>query len=168
MGPVINIANVQRVERVVEAAITTGAKVVVRGGPFKEGPLAKGSFYRPTLLEIGDHSMAIAQEEVFGPLLVMQAFDTEDKAVALANDSEYGLAASIWSRNVDRPLRIARRIDAGTWINNWAVIYKQSGLGRLNGVSALDDVLEYRTIIHEINLAESRGDTSPHRHVLSE
>jgi betaine-aldehyde dehydrogenase len=165
MGPMINMANVQRVDRVIEAAIAAGAKVVVRGGPFKEGPLAKGAFYRPTFLEISDHSLPIAQEEVFGPVLAMQAFGTEDEAVALANHSEYGLAASIWSRNVDRPLRIARRIDAGTvWINNWAVIYdeteeggyKQSGLGRLNGASALDDFVEYRTIIHEVDLAAGR------------
>ena len=133
----------------------------MRGGPFDEGPLSKGAFYRPTLLEITDHAMPIAQDEVFGPVLVMQAFDTEAEAIALANNSEYGLAASIWSSDIDRPLRIARQIDAGTvWINNWAVVYdeteeggfKQSGLGRLNGVSAMDDFLEYRTIIHEVDL----------------
>ena len=161
MGPMINLANVNRVNTVVEAAIEAGAKVIVRGGPFDDGPLSKGAFYRPTLLEITDHAMPIAQEEVFGPVLVMQAFDTEAEAIALANDSEYGLAASIWSSDIDRPLRIARKIDAGTvWINNWAIVYdeteeggfKQSGLGRLNGVSALDDFLEYRTIIHEVGL----------------
>jgi betaine-aldehyde dehydrogenase len=162
MGPMINVANVQRVNGLVDTAIAAGAKVVVRGGPFKDGPLSKGAFYRPTLLEINDHSLKIAQDEVFGPVLVMQAFDTEEEAVALANDSEYGLSASIWSTNVDRPLRIARQIEAGTvWINNWAIVYdeteeggyKQSGIGRLNGVSALDDFLEYRTIIHEVDLA---------------
>ena len=162
MGPMINVANVQRVDRLVEAAIAAGAKVVVRGGPIKEGPLAKGAFYRPALLEIHDHSMRIAQDEVFGPVLVMQGFDTEDEAVALANNSEYGLSASIWSTDVDRPLRIARQLEAGTvWINNWAIVYdeteeggyKQSGVGRLNGVSALDDFVEYRTIIHEVDLA---------------
>jgi betaine-aldehyde dehydrogenase len=162
MGPLINVANVQRVDNLVKAAIAAGAKVVVRGGPVEKGPLSKGAFYRPTLLEIHDHSLRIAQDEVFGPVLVMQAFDTEDEAVSLANDSEYGLSASIWSSNVDRPLRIARRMEAGTvWINNWAVVYdeteeggyKQSGIGRLNGVSALDDFLEYRTIVHEIELS---------------
>jgi betaine-aldehyde dehydrogenase len=167
MGPMINLANVQRVDRLVDAAIAAGAQVIVRGGPVKDGPLAKGAFYRPTLLEIHDHSLPIAQNEVFGPVLVMQAFDTEAEAVALANDSEYGLSASVWSTDVDRPLRVAREIEAGTvWINNWAIVYdeteeggyKQSGLGRLNGVSALDDFLEYRTIIHEVDLnAGTRG-----------
>lgn len=161
MGPMINKDNVERVDRLVEEAIGQGARPIVRGGPITDGPLAKGAFYRPTLLEITDHSMPIAQHEVFGPVLVMQAFDTESEAVALANDSEYGLAASIWSSNVDRPLRIARQIEAGTvWINNWAVVYdeseeggyKQSGVGRLNGASAIDDFLEYKTIVHEVRL----------------
>lgn len=162
MGPMINVANVQRVDRLVEEAISAGAMVVVRGGPVKEGPLAKGAFYRPTLLEIRDHSLRIAQDEVFGPVLVVQAFETEAEAIAIANNSEYGLCASVWSTDVDRPLRIARQINAGTvWINNWAIVYdeteeggyKQSGTGRLNGVSAVDDFAEYRTIIHEIDLS---------------
>jgi betaine-aldehyde dehydrogenase len=164
MGPMINLAAVKRVDGMVEAAIAQGAKVVVRGGPFD--PFAKGAFYRPALLEITDHSMPIAQDEVFGPVLVMQAFDTEAEAIDLANKSAYGLAASVWSSNVDRPLRIARKINAGTvWINNWAVVYdeteeggyKQSGLGRLNGVSAMDDFIEYKTIVQEIDLNSSSG-----------
>ncbi|WP_419728966.1 aldehyde dehydrogenase family protein [Lichenicola sp.] len=162
MGPVISMENVRRIDEMVDAAIAGGAQVVVRGGPFAEGPLARGAFYRPTLLEVTDPSMAIVQEEVFGPVLVMQAFDTEAEAVTLANGTRYGLAASIWSRDVDRPLRIARQIEAGTiWINNWAVVYseteeggtKQSGLGRMNGVAAMEDFIEYRTIIHEVDLA---------------
>ena len=161
MGPMINLAAVKRVDGMVEAAIAQGAKVVVRGGPFKDGPMAAGAFYRPALLEITDHAMTIAQDEVFGPVLAMQAFDTEAEAVELANDSVYGLAASVWSTNVDRPLRIARKINAGTvWINNWAVVYseteeggyKQSGLGRMNGVAAMDDFIEYKTVVHEIDL----------------
>ena len=161
MGPMINKDNVARVDALVEEAIAQGAKPLVRGGAFTHGPLAKGAFYRPTLLEITDHSLSIAQDEVFGPVLVMQAFEDEVEAVRLANDSMYGLAASIWSTNVDRPLRVARQIEAGTvWINNWAVVYdeseeggyKQSGIGRLNGVAAIEDFVEYRTIIHEVAL----------------
>lgn len=155
MGPLIDKPNVERVNKIVEKAIAEGSKVIVRGGPITKGELAKGAFYRPTLLEVTDDSLEIIQKETFGPVLTLQIFDTEAEAIALANDNEYGLAASVWSRDVDRPLRIAREIDAGTiWINDWAVVYdefeeggfKQSGLGRLNGVAAMDDFIEYKHI----------------------
>ena len=85
----------------------------------------------------------------------MQTFETEAEAIALANDSEYGLSASIWSRDVDRPLRVARALQSGTvWINDWAELhdqfeeggFKQSGQGRMRGVAALDDFLEFKHI----------------------
>jgi betaine-aldehyde dehydrogenase len=155
MGPLIDKANVARVDKMVEQAIADGAKVILRGGPVTEGPLAKGAFYRPALLEVSDPKMTIVQEEVFGPVLTMLVFDSEEEAVKLANDSEYGLSASIWTRDVDRPLRVAREIDAGTiWINDWAVVwdefeeggFKRSGNGRLNGEAAIDEFLEYKHI----------------------
>ena len=165
MGPLIDRANVERVNRMVEEAIAAGAKVIVRGGPIIDGPLAKGAFYRPTLLEVADARMAIVQQEVFGPVQTMQVFGSEAEAIALANDSEYGLAASIWSRDVDRPLRIAREMQAGTvWINDWVVMrdefeeggYKQSGRGRLRGLAALDDFVEYKHIVLQPGVSARR------------
>lgn len=159
MGPLIDKPNVERVNKIVEEAIAAGATVIVRGGPVTEGELAKGAFYRPTLLRIKDSSMDIVQKETFGPVLTVQVFDTEEQAIALANDSEYGLAASIWTRDFNRPFRLGREIEAGTiWVNDWAMVYdefeeggyKQSGLGRLNGAAAIDDFIEYKHITFNV------------------
>ncbi len=159
MGPMIDKQNVERVDNIVRDAIASGARSIVRGGPVSDGPLAGGAFYRPTLLEVsGD--MPIVAQEVFGPVLVMQVFDTEAEAIQLANATEYGLAASVWSRDADRPLRVASEIDAGTvWINEWASVldefeeggFKQSGVGRLNGVAALELFLESKHITQNVS-----------------
>jgi acyl-CoA reductase-like NAD-dependent aldehyde dehydrogenase len=135
---------------------------VVRGGPIKEGPLATGAFFMPALLEVVDNQLPIIQQETFGPVLTLQRFSDEAEAVQLANDNEYGLAASVWTRDVDRSLRVAQAIDAGSiWINDWAKVYdsteeggfKQSGLGRLNGLAALEDFQEYKHIALNPGLA---------------
>lgn len=164
MGPLIDKAAVRRVNAVVEAAIAAGARVIVRGGPATDPALAGGAFYLPTLLEIDDASLPIAREETFGPVQTLQVFDTEEQAIDMANDSEYGLSACVWSRDVDRPIRVARRLHAGLIsINSWANLavefeeggFKSSGLGRLGGLASLEDFLEYKQITQ---------DFVPHRH----
>lgn len=155
MGPIIDKPNVARIDAMVEAAIEAGAEVVVRGGPVTEGPLAAGAFYRPCLLEVTDPSLPIVQQEVFGPVLTMLRFDTEEEAVALANDSEYGLSGSVFSSDVDLPLRVAMQLDIGTvWVNDWASLhdqfeeggFKSSGAGRMRGLAVIDDFVEYKHI----------------------
>jgi betaine-aldehyde dehydrogenase len=155
MGPLIDKPNVTRVDGMVADAISAGAKVIVRGGPIAEGPLAAGSFYRPALLEITDPSLPVFQHEIFGPVLTMMTFDTEEEAIELANDSDYGLSGSIFSTNVDLPLRVALQLDIGTvWVNDWAMLhdqfeeggFKSSGVGRMRGLAVLDDFMEYKHI----------------------
>ena len=158
MGPLIDKAQVGRVDKLVEAAIAAGATPVVRGGPATDPALAGGAFYLPALLEVTDNNLPIVREEVFGPVQTLQVFDTEDEAIALANDNDYGLSASVWSRDVDRPIRVARRLDAGlVCINNWANIsveaeeggFKASGKGRLGGLGSIEDFVEYKQITQD-------------------
>ncbi|MEU3508256.1 aldehyde dehydrogenase family protein [Streptomyces longwoodensis] len=158
IGPMIDTAAVARVDAAVEAAIAAGAKPIVRGGPSTDPALAGGAFYHPTLLSVDDSSLPIVQEETFGPVQTIQVFDTEEEAVALANGTEYGLSASIYSRDVDRPARLARQLDAGLIsVNSWANLtiefeeggYKASGLGRLGGTASMEDFLEYKQIVQD-------------------
>jgi betaine-aldehyde dehydrogenase len=155
MGPLIDKHAVDRVDSLVEAAIAAGAKVIVRGGPVRQGPLAKGAFYRPTLLEVSSSDLQIVRNEIFGPVQTLQVFDTEQQAIVMANDSDYGLSACVWSQNADRPIRVARQLEAGhVCINDWANLqvefeeggFKSSGRGRLGGVASLDDFLEYKQV----------------------
>ncbi|MGW4809214.1 aldehyde dehydrogenase family protein [Kitasatospora sp. NPDC004272] len=158
IGPLIDRAAVARVDAAVEAAIAAGAVPVVRGGPSTRPELAGGAFYHPTLLTVPDSSLAIVQEETFGPVQTLQVFDTEAEAVALANDTEYGLSACIWSRDADRPLRVARQLNAGLIsVNSWANLtvefeeggFKSSGVGRLGGTASVEDFLEYKQITQD-------------------
>ncbi len=158
MGPMIDKASVTRVNDAVEAAIAAGAKAIVRGGPSTLPALSDGAFYHPTLLTVPDSSLPIVQDEIFGPVQTVQTFDTEQEAVALANDTEYGLSASIWSRDIDLPTRVARQLDAGLIsINSWANLtvefeeggFKSSGIGRLGGLGGIEDFLECKQITHD-------------------
>ncbi len=156
MGPLIDRANAERVDRQVTEAAEY-AKVLVRGGRVTDGPLAAGAFVRPSLVEVQEVDRPIVQQEVFGPVATFEVFDDEADAVARANATDFGLAASIWTRDVDRPLRVGRELDAGTvWTNTWAVIvdqmeeggFKQSGVGRLNGERALEEFQEIKHFVH--------------------
>jgi acyl-CoA reductase-like NAD-dependent aldehyde dehydrogenase len=118
-----------------------------------------GAFYRPALLEVEDVSTDLVQKEVFGPVATFEVFDTESDAIARANATEYGLAAAIFTSNINISRRVSREIQAGTvWTNTWAAIndgfaeggYKQSGIGRLRGPLAITEFQEAKTVVHAI------------------
>jgi aldehyde dehydrogenase (NAD+) len=142
-----------------------GARLVV-GGKRPEAPeLSKGLFFEPTIFRDVANNMAIAQEEIFGPVLCVMPFDSEEEAVRIANDVAYGLGAGIWTRDIQRAHRMARAIRAGTvWINNYRVIsytspfggYKASGYGRDNGLEALHQYTQVKSIW--VELSEKVGD----------
>jgi betaine-aldehyde dehydrogenase len=156
MGPLIDSAAVARVDRIVEDSASY-AKAIVRGGPVGDGPLAAGAFYRPSLIEVEDLDAPIIQQEIFGPVATFEVFDDENDAIHRANATEFGLAAAVFTRDVDRARRVSRQINAGTvWTNTWFAIdngfeeggYKQSGLGRLRGARGLADFQEIKTYVH--------------------
>jgi betaine-aldehyde dehydrogenase len=158
MGPLIDKADVARVESLVQAALAY-AKPIVRGGPATDGSLAAGAFYRPALLEVDDVSTDLVQKEVFGPVATFEVFDTETDAIMRANATEYGLAAGVFTSNINISRRVSREIQAGTvWTNTWAAIndgfaeggYKQSGIGRLRGPLAISEFTEAKTVVHAI------------------
>ncbi|HME63675.1 MAG TPA: aldehyde dehydrogenase family protein [Streptosporangiaceae bacterium] len=163
MGPLIDKADVARVDGMVQAALAY-AKPVVRGGPATDGALAAGSFYRPALLEVEDVNTDIVQKEVFGPVATFEVFDTETDAIARANATEFGLAAGIFTSNINISRRVSRELHAGTiWTNTWAAIndgfaeggYKQSGIGRLRGPLAITEFQEAKTVVHSIPPSQS-------------
>lgn len=150
MGPLINERQRDKVHGMVQRAVEAGATLVV-GGEKVDGP---GYFYTPTLLTNVDPDSEIAQEEIFGPVLVVMAYDDVDDAVQIANNSIYGLAGAVFSRDQDRALAVARRIRAGAFSINGGNFfnidtpfggYKQSGVGREMGVPGLEEYLETKT-----------------------
>ncbi|MBV9041599.1 MAG: aldehyde dehydrogenase family protein [Acidimicrobiia bacterium] len=153
MGPLISEKQRQRVLGYIESGNEQGATLVIGGGI--PSHLDKGFFVEPTLFANVDNSMKIAQEEIFGPVLVIIGYDDEDDAVAIANDSVYGLSGMITSKDLDRAKRVASRIRTGTLSLNGGVWYgadapfggyKQSGLGRQCGIEGLDIFTETKTV----------------------
>lgn len=151
MGPVISRKQQDRVLGYIAKGIQEGAKVAVGGTAPGDPPLGQGFFVEPTIFTDVHNKMTIAQEEIFGPVLSVIQYESEDEAVAMANDSMYGLGGGVWSRDRERAMNIARRLRAGTvWINEWHLIsekapfggYKQSGIGREFGLEGLKEYTE--------------------------
>ena len=151
---IINQRQLDRVLGFIDRAPEQGARLVAGGGR-PGGDLSQGNFVNPTLFADVDNSMSIAREEVFGPVLVAMPFDDEAHALKLANDTEYGLGAGVYTTNVARAFRVAKAIRAGTvGINEYTVWpsapfggYKQSGLGREGGWGSIEAFTETKSVI---------------------
>ncbi len=154
VGPLISPQQVKTVERHLEDAKAQGARVLTGG---VRVPQLGTNFYEPTVIADVDHSMLIMREETFGPVLPIMAFDNDDEAIRLANDSEFGLAASIWTRNRARGEALAARIQAGTVMVNDVIScfgiseaphggVKSSGLGRTHGRMGLEEMVRLKYV----------------------
>ena len=154
VGPLVAERQQERVEKYIAVGQEEGAKVAV-GGNGRPSGLEKGWYVKPTVFSGVDNSMRIAREEIFGPVLAVIPYDDADDAVRIANDSEYGLAGSVWTGDVDQGLDIARRVRTGTYgVNQYTMDfiapfggYKGSGLGREFGVEGLSHYVELKSIV---------------------
>ncbi|MDR1070981.1 MAG: aldehyde dehydrogenase family protein [Gracilibacteraceae bacterium] len=161
MGSQIYEAHLQQILARIEDGKKEGAKVVCGGERVTDGELGKGCFMRPTLLVDVTNDMKIAQEEIFGPVAVVIKFRSEDEVIKLANASEYGLGGAIWTRDINRAIRVSRAIETGRmWVNTYNSIpagapfggYKASGIGRETHKVILEHYTQMKNIM--INLAE--------------
>lgn len=178
MGPLQNVAQFRRVHQLIAEAVAQGATLLTGGKPPADLPAdaAEGYFLAPTVLTDVTPDMAIANEEVFGPVLVIMPFRDEADAVALANGTRFGLAGAVWSRDTGKALRVAHQLRAGTvWINSYKSIsvmspfggFGNSGYGRSSGLDGLREYSVPRSVWVETapnaTAAMGYGEGQPHR-----
>ncbi|MBM95986.1 MAG: aldehyde dehydrogenase [Oceanospirillaceae bacterium] len=155
MGPLVSTRQQERVCGYIQQGLESGARATTGGGA-TEGP---GFFVQPTVLVDVDQNTRVAREEIFGPVLVAMPFDDMDEAVRIANDSQYGLGASIWSNNLSAVHRMVPQIQAGSiWVNCHSILdpalpfggFKQSGLGREMGHEAIEHYTEVKSVLMNV------------------
>ncbi len=160
LGPLVSQEQLDRVLNYIDSGRSQGARIAVGGGRAAYAGEQKGFWVEPTIFAGVKPEHTIAREEIFGPVLAVMPFTDEDQAVALANETMYGLAAAVWTRDLKRAHRLARRIHAGTvWVNTYHPLdaaspfggYKQSGFGRELGASALELYTQTKSIWIDLN-----------------
>ena len=141
-----------------------GANVLLGGEASRRPGLEGGYFIEPTILGDVTNDMRVAREEIFGPVMSCIKFKDEEEAIAIANDSDFGLGAGVWTENMRRAIRVSHRLEAGSvYVNSYRVVsfmspfggYKHSGLGRENGVEAIREYLQTKSVWISLN------DTAP-------
>ncbi|AXF55637.1 aldehyde dehydrogenase family protein [Salicibibacter kimchii] len=160
MGAIVSQKHLENILEYVQIGKEEGAHLALGGSKIKSGELEKGLFFEPTIFTNVTNDMRIVQEEIFGPIVTIQKFKDEDDAIKTANDTDYGLAGAVFSKDQNKALRLIKKIRAGiTWVNTYHLTdeqapwggYKQSGIGRSLGTYGLDEYQETKQI--NINLA---------------
>jgi aldehyde dehydrogenase (NAD+) len=151
VGPLISDTQRARVESYIAKGRDEGARLVLGGG---RGDHDRGYFVEPTIFADADNTMAVAREEIFGPVVTVIPYDDEDDAVTIANDSDYGLSGSVWGPDAEHAKDVARRIRSGSVAINQHTLdlggpfggFKQSGLGREYGLEGIEEYVEVQSI----------------------
>ena len=155
VGPVSTPPQLEKTLEYIEIAKSEGARCVLGGERSQREGCEQGLFVEPTIFTGVTNKMRIAQEEVFGPVLAVIPFESEDQAISIANDSPYGLAAGVWTQSLQRAISMPRRLHVGTvWVNAYRVVsylapfggVKASGIGRENGLRAIHEYLEPKSV----------------------
>jgi betaine-aldehyde dehydrogenase len=155
MGPLVSQAHMEKVLSYIEIGRQEGATVAAGGRRMTEGEFARGYFVEPTILTDTTPDMRVVQEEIFGPVLVVQRFRDEEEAIRLANGTVFGLAGAVFTNDAARSMRVARKVRSGImWVNTYHPTYneapwggfKQSGLGRELGTFGLDEYTEVKQV----------------------
>ncbi len=159
MGAQINEGQVETILDYIKIGKDEGAKVIVGGERYTDGPLSEGAFVKPTILAEVSNDMRVAQEEIFGPVIVVIKFEDEKEAIEIDNDSDYGLAGGVFTENINKAFRVARAVRTGTmWINTYGELpagtpfggYKKSGIGRETYKTILDAYSQTKNIYMHI------------------
>ncbi len=155
LGALVSLSHLEKVESYVKQVDEQDAKVLIGGNRLKIKNFEEGYYFEPTVIEVKNNTCKLNQEEIFGPVVTLMPFDNENEALHLANQSQYGLSASVWTSNIDRAMRLSQNLESGiVWINTWLNRdlrtpfggTKQSGIGREGGLEALRFFTEPKNI----------------------